>query len=200
VIKNFSRKLLLTVFFVGFIFSIPFFSYFFERNKTGNDSVSTADASALYEKENISLPFRLKIPVIAVDAAIKQVGLTSAGAMDVPKGPDDVAWFNLGPIPGELGSAVIDGHAGYKNNRSAVFDNLYKLQKGDKIYVTNQSGAINIFVVRSIERYDPKANAGKVFSSNDGLSHLNLITCTGVWDSVAKSHSQRLIVFTDKEM
>jgi LPXTG-site transpeptidase (sortase) family protein len=200
VINNFSRKILLIVFFVGFIFSIPFISYFLEWNKTSDDSGSTADASVLYEKGNISLPFRLKIPVIAVDAFIKQVGLTPGGAMDVPKGPDDVAWFDLGPLPGEIGSSVIDGHSGYKNNRPAVFDNLYKLQKGDKIYVTNQSGTINIFVVRSIAKYDPKANVGNVFSSNDGLAHLNLITCAGVWDSVAKSHSERLVVFTDKEM
>ena len=55
--------------------------------------------------------------------------------MDVPKQPDDVAWFDLGFRPGQKGSAVIDGHSGWKDNRPAVFDNLSKLKNGDKIYV-----------------------------------------------------------------
>ena len=48
--------------------------------------------------------------------AVEDVGLTPGGAMDVPKGPSDVAWFDLGPRPGEVGSAVIAGHEGWKDN------------------------------------------------------------------------------------
>jgi hypothetical protein len=29
------------------------------------------------------------------------------------------------------------------------------------------------------------------------LAHLNLITCTGSWDSAAGTHSKRLVVFAD---
>lgn len=146
-----------------------------------------------------SLPIHLKIPSINVDALIESVGLTSDGAMDVPKGPAEVAWYNLGPRPGEMGSAVIDGHSGYKNNQPAVFDNLYKLQKGDKIYVENDTGVTTTFIVREIQKYNPNADASDVFISNDGKSHLNLITCTGIWNKIWKSHSERLIVFADKE-
>lgn len=145
-------------------------------------------------------PTRLKIPSINVDAAIESVGLTTDGAMDVPKQPDDVAWYNLGIRPGGLGSAVIDGHSGYKNNRPAVFDNLYKLSKGDKIYVEDGKGVMTTFVVREIRKYNPNADAADVFSSNDDQAHLNLITCTGFWNKIWKSHSERLVVFTDKEI
>jgi LPXTG-site transpeptidase (sortase) family protein len=120
--------------------------------------------------------------------------------MDVPKGPDDAAWFNLGPRPGEIGSSVIDGHSGYKNNRPAVFDKLYKLKKGDKIYVEDDKGNITTFVVREFKTYNPKADAKMVFSSNDGGSHLNLITCSGSWNKVERTHSDRLVVFADKEV
>jgi len=89
----------------------------------------------LKEKLANKLPVRIKIPRINIDAVIESVGLTSQGAMDVPVKPEDTAWFNLGIKPGEIGSAVIDGHSGYKNNKPAIFDNLYKLQKGDKIYI-----------------------------------------------------------------
>lgn len=152
------------------------------------------------EQTNINLPIRLKIPSINVDASVEYVGLTQGGAMDVPKKPEDVAWYNLGPRPGESGSSVIDGHSGYKNNKPAVFDNLHKLQKGDKVYVEDSKGNKITFVINKISSYKENQNAADVFSSNDGASHLNLITCTGVWDSVAKSHSERLIVFADKEV
>lgn len=150
-------------------------------------------------QESAGLPFRLKIPSINVDAFIEQVGIAPDGAMDVPKKPDEAAWFNLGPRPGEIGSSVIDGHSGYKDNKPAVFDRLYKLKKGDKIYIEDDGGLTTTFVVRKIESYSPSANALSVFGSSDGLAHLNLITCSGSWNELAQSHNERLVVFTDKE-
>jgi LPXTG-site transpeptidase (sortase) family protein len=148
---------------------------------------------------SIGLPIRLKIPKLNIDTPIEQVGIAPDGSMDVPKKPDDTAWFNLGPRPGEIGSAVIDGHSGWKNNRPAIFDNLSKLKKGDKIYVEDTNKTTVIFVITDFQIYDSKTNAQKVFSSNDGKIHLNLITCTGAWNAVAETHSDRLIVFAEKE-
>lgn len=145
------------------------------------------------------LPVRLEIPKINVDAMVDSVGLTSDGAVDVPKGPADVAWFDLGPRPGENGSSVIDGHSGWKDGIPAIFDNLYKLQKGDKVYVKDAKGMTISFVVREILTYDPHADASNVFNSSDGKAHLNLITCTGTWNETDKTHSERLVVFTDRE-
>jgi LPXTG-site transpeptidase (sortase) family protein len=147
----------------------------------------------------VGRPVRLKIPSINVDAPVEYVGLTSDGAMDVPKGPVKVAWFNLGPRPGENGSAVIAGHYDWKNNIPAVFDNLHKLSKGDKIYIKDEKGATATFVVREIQIYGKNNDASSVFGSSDGKSHLNLITCTGVWNKSEKTFSDRLIVFADRE-
>lgn len=144
-------------------------------------------------------PVRLKIPKIHVDAAVESVGLAPDGSMDVPKDPADVAWFNLGSPPWENGSAVIAGHYGWKNGEAAVFDNLYKLRKGDKIYVEDDLGVTIVFVVHAIRRYAPNADTKDVFGSSDGKSHLNLITCEGTWDKRTKQYSKRLVVFTDKE-
>jgi LPXTG-site transpeptidase (sortase) family protein len=96
-----------------------------------------------------------------------------------------------------MGSSVIDGHSGYKNNRPAVFDNLYKLQKGDKIYVEDEKGITHAFVVREFHTYGLNDDVSSVFNSNDGVAHLNLITCSGVWNDKEKTHATRLIVFTD---
>ncbi|MDO8523142.1 MAG: class F sortase [bacterium] len=146
------------------------------------------------------LPVRLKIPKINIDSALEYVGLAFDGTMDIPKGPDDAAWFNIGPRPGDIGSAVVSGHYGWKNEIPAVFDNLHKLQEGDKIYIEDEKGATITFVVRELRRYGAKEYASDVFNSNDGLPHLNLITCEGVWNKTEKSYSDRLVVFTDKEI
>jgi LPXTG-site transpeptidase (sortase) family protein len=148
----------------------------------------------------IGLPMRLKIPKINVDTAIEYVSLTSDGAVDVPKNPINVAWFNLGPRPGNNGNAIITGHYGpWKNGKKSIFDNLHKLHKGDKLYIEDDKGVIISFIVRESRSYDPKADASDVFDSNDGKSHLNLITCEGIWDKDSKSYSKRLVIFTDKE-
>ncbi|MDO8591830.1 MAG: class F sortase [bacterium] len=181
---------------------VALFFHFNAKAPVHSDSTAatnTAVASSKPAQTSPGLPLRLQIPAIAVDAAIESVGITPKGEMDVPKNPANAAWYNRGPRPGEKGSSVIDGHYGYKGNVPAVFDNLSKLQKGDKLYVRDVNGMTNTFVVRVSRNYDPKADASGVFLSSDGKAHLNLITCEGVWDKTKNSFSSRLVVFTDKE-
>lgn len=152
------------------------------------------------QQETLEFPIRLRIPRIDVDAAVDLMGITADGIMEAPIGPKNVGWFKFGPRPGDIGSAVFDGHFGrWKTGEGSVFDGLNKLREGDKLYVEDGNGATTIFVVRESRRYDPKADASGIFISNDGKSHLNLITCEGVWNSVSKTYSERLVVFADKE-
>jgi len=150
-------------------------------------------------QERAELPVRLKIPKINVDASVEYVGLTSDGAMDVPKSPSNVAWYELGPRPGEVGSAVIAGHVGWKDNVQATFDDLPDLRKGDVIYVEDASGGTATFVVREQRMFDLNQNASYIFDARDGKAHLNLIACTGVWDEATKTYSKRLVIFADTE-
>jgi LPXTG-site transpeptidase (sortase) family protein len=143
------------------------------------------------------IPVFLFIPKIDVDAAIAPVGLTSDGEMGVPTGPTGTTWFDLGPRPGEVGSAVIAGHEGWKDGIAAAFDNLYKLRVGDQLYVQDEHGVTTAFVVRRVATYDQNGDASDVFNSSDGGAHLNLITCEGTWNAAEKSYSDRLVVFAD---
>jgi len=144
------------------------------------------------------LPVRLQIPNIRVDAAIRSVGLTPDGSMGVPKIPSDAAWYMLGPKPGEKGSAVIAGHVNWWYGATGVFARLKTLKPGDKIIVQDDQGASTSFIVRKSHAYGIKEDASDVFLSNDGKSHLNLVTCAGVWDRVSKLYSKRLVIFADK--
>jgi LPXTG-site transpeptidase (sortase) family protein len=142
---------------------------------------------------------RLKIPTIGVDSVVTAVGLTPKGAMDVPQDPRETAWFNLGPRPGESGSAVIAGHYDWKNNEPAVFNNLHELKEGDMVYLEDETGETTVFVVRETRIYDKDADATDVFGPRAGKISLNLVTCMGAWDKEAKTYSDRLVVFTDKK-
>lgn len=171
-----------------------------------NSALLTANVPALKKIINsdlttgqFGLPRRLKIPSIKVDAPVEYVGLTSDGAMDVPKGTANVGWYNLGRRPGENGSAVIAGHFGTINKIPQVFNNIHKLRKDDKIYIEDEKGRNIIFVVREIQRYGKDEDSSGIFGSIDGKAHLNLITCAGVWNKAEKTFSERLVVFTDKE-
>ena len=92
-------------------------------------------------------PVRLIIPKIGLNAAIEDVGLTADDAMAAPSGPDTVGWYELGPRPGNKGSAVMDGHSGYADGRAAAFDELPKLGKGDRLYVEDARGRLRLAVL-----------------------------------------------------
>ena len=146
------------------------------------------------------LPVSLSIPSIAVTASIDYVGLTAAGAMDIKEDPTKVAWYEPGPRPGDSGSAVIAGHYGFLRGVGSIFNNLSKLQPGDTVNVTDDAGVMITFKVRSSRRYEPNADTSAIFGSNDGRSHLNLITCEGTWVQSEHSYSDRLVVFTDRKV
>lgn len=159
-----------------------------------------APANLLTSETNFGLPERLKIPKIKVDAAINPMGITANGAMETPTQPQNVGWFKFGPRPGNIGSAVIDGHFGrWANGEGSVFNDLNKLQKGDSLIVESEGGLSSTFSVHSIQVYDQKTDDSNVFVSSDGKSHLNLITCEGIWDDISRSYAKRLVVFSDKE-
>ena len=146
----------------------------------------------------VEVPKQILIPSIHVDATLESVGLTVRGNVDTPKGPASPAWYSLGPRPGAVGNAVIVGHYGWKNNIPAVFDHISRLQKGDRITVLDESGNKVVFAVQKLRTYGEHDTAYEVFLSSDGKSHLNLITCSGVWNKKSKSYSSRTVVFADR--
>jgi len=145
----------------------------------------------------VATPAQLMIEGINVAAAINSVGVNTMGDMDIDDDATKVAWYKLGPKPGEEGSAVIAGHYGWKDGVSSVFNNLSKLVKGDTISTIGEDGVTKTFVVTRSEIYAPDQDATYVFKSDDGKAHLNLITCQGSWNNSAQTYSERLVVFTD---
>jgi len=202
-LKTLVRRALLIVALVSFACGVfllwefarvPLAGTFYEASVP----LSPIQSTVFLEQEQpyIGLPVGLKIPAINVDADIEYVGLTPNGAMGVPSNLVDVAWYNLGPRPGQKGNAVIDGHRSSRTWVPAVFDHLSDLRVGDNLYIEDDQGTIISFIVRDIRAYDPEEDASDVFSLCDGI-HLNLISCSGDWDIVQKNFSKRLVIFAD---
>lgn len=142
------------------------------------------------------LPTNLKIPKLNVDTSIEYLGNTPKGEMAVPSGPKDVAWYKYGPIPGEVGSAVIAGHVVGAQGERAIFYELDMLQPGDIFEVTDAKGNVASFTVSHKARFDQSQQPQEVFNSSSG-THLNLVTCTGDWDATNHHYRSRLVVFAD---
>lgn len=156
-----------------------------------------ADSLAL-ARVQAGMPKKILIPSLGVSTSIDYVSLTPQGNLGVPKGPATVGWYLNGPRPGDVGSAVIDGHFGWAHGIPAVFDNLHTLQAGDAIIVVDDHGDETHFSVRKLQTYGVGQIVPEIFYSFDAGVHLNLITCEGAWNSLTKSYANRLVVFSDQ--
>jgi len=146
-----------------------------------------------------SPPERLLIPSLNVDAAVQTVGVTIKGTLGAPSNYTDVGWYRGGTIPGQRGSAVIDGHVDNGLSLPGVFKELSEIKKGAAMYVLTQDGHAIRFVVTDIERY-PYQNAPMdlIFNRQDA-ARLNLITCDGIWVAGERTYDERLVVFAEQQ-
>jgi len=137
-------------------------------------------------------PVRLLVPTIGVNAQVEPVGLDAQGRMATPSRADDVAWFQPGAMPGDVGNAVIAGHLDWTTG-PAVFWQLAKLHPGDGLAITRQNGSQVRFVVDSTSTMPFDASTDRMFT-RDGPPSLTLITCSGTWDRQRGTYLQRLVV------
>lgn len=136
------------------------------------------------------LPVSVSIPSISLNSEIVPLGTDELGNMDVPSGKTDlVGWYKRGPQPGQVGTAVLDAHV------FAAFTDLKKVQVGDDIFVTTESGEKLHFKVEKTKVYKlGELDPSVLFDQND-KRRLNLITCAGTLTADHSTYTHRLVVF-----
>jgi LPXTG-site transpeptidase (sortase) family protein len=137
-------------------------------------------------------PARLVISRIGVNARIEARGLDASRNMLTPKDFHDVAWYNLGPLPGQPGNALMNGHVDWWTG-SAVFTRLSQLRPGDIITVVRGDGTRLSFKVTGRRVVTADARVASLFAPSK-VASLTLITCTGAWDPSILSATHRLLV------
>lgn len=143
-----------------------------------------------------SVPKRLSIPRIAVDAPFTPLTLKSNGQLNAPP-PNDtnlVGWFKGGATPGERGTSVVAGHVDTKTG-PAVFLLLSTLKPGSAVNITREDGIVATFKVDSVETFSKADFPDDRVYNDTGSAQLRLITCGGPYDKKAKDYKDNVVVF-----
>jgi LPXTG-site transpeptidase (sortase) family protein len=143
-----------------------------------------------------SVPVRLRIPVIGVNAPITEVGLNANDTVQVPPLDDHnlAGWYKYGPTPGQKGPSVLLGHVDSVTGVS-VFFNLKDLRKGDKVYVELKDGKTATFVVDGLQRVEKTAFPTEDVYGKLNYAGLRLITCGGAFDAATGHYEENIIVY-----
>jgi Sortase domain len=139
-----------------------------------------------------SPPPRLEIPAIGVSTPMVRLGLLADGTMEVPRDYGVAGWFTGGPMPGQLGPAVIAGHVDSRTG-PAVFYRLRDLRPGDQLRVARADGRVVRFEVESLARYPKRELPDEVFGATTTPA-LRPITCAGDFDRSRRSYRDNLVV------
>lgn len=143
-----------------------------------------------------SVPQRIRIPSIKVDAPVMRLDLDTKGALQVP--PDNnsnmAGWYTGGAAPGANGSAVMAGHVDTLKG-PAVFYNLGSLHKGNTIQVTRADHRTAVFTVYGVEVYS-KAGfpADRIYTGTES-PELRVITCGGGYSKASHSYLGNVVVY-----
>lgn len=137
---------------------------------------------------------RMIIPAIGVDAPLTIRGIDAQGVMESPDGPWNVAWYNFTARPGTGSNAVFSGHVDYRGVGPAVFWRLKDLNPGDIIAVRLADGTVYRYSVTAKNVFDADTAPVEQIVGPTAMETVTLITCTGIWDPVAKQYDKRLVV------
>jgi sortase (surface protein transpeptidase) len=137
----------------------------------------------------------LRIPSIGVSVSLGTLGENSDGTVQVPSTSQQAGWFDLGPTPGQVGSAVILGHVDSYQG-PGVFFNLRTLARGDQIDVGLVDGTAAQFTVNAVVSYSKEQFPAQQVYGSYGVSALQLVTCGGVFDHQTGSYLSNIVVYS----
>ncbi|MFG2634604.1 class F sortase [Streptomyces sp. NPDC048362] len=143
-----------------------------------------------------SVPIRLLIPKIGVDAPFTPLDLAATGQLEPPPAANTnlVGWYAKGATPGEQGTAIIAGHVDTTTS-AAVFANLDSLEPGDEFSVDRADGRQARFVVDDTETYAKDDFPSKRVYADVSRPEVRLITCAGDYDRTVRDYTDNLVVF-----
>jgi hypothetical protein len=142
-----------------------------------------------------SRPLTLIIPALTIDTVVGTLGLHADHQVMVPTNTHIVGWYDDGPTPGEIGSAVILGHVDSFAGPGTFFY-LKNLKAGDSITVKLADGVITHFAVTKVVEYSKSAFPDKLVYGSHGTRSLQLVTCGGTFDHETGHYESNIVVFS----
>ncbi len=141
----------------------------------------------------VAVPVSLAIPAIGVKTPLIRLGLTPAGALQVPSSTSVAGWYTASPRPGQTGPAVIAGHVDSRTG-AAVFFRLRLLRPGELVYVRRGDGSLAVFRVTAVRTYAKVQFPTAAVYGPVPDAELRLITCGGAFDHATGHYLSNVIV------
>lgn len=166
---------------------------------TGEEAKPTEQETTTYTVA-ADMPRYIDIPKLGVHSRVRETGVATDGSMGVPSNIYDAAWFNQSAKPGSPGGAtVIDGHVSGPTQKG-VFYGLDKLTAGDVLMVEKGNGDKVYYKVVKTEvvNADSVDMAKLLLPTTVGKAGLNLISCTGKFNSQKQQFEQRALVYAEQ--
>lgn len=144
-----------------------------------------------------SVPVRVRIPDIGVDAPVTGLGLNADGTVQVPpvEAHDPAGWYRSSPTPGQVGPSVILGHVTVGRYGDGVFVHLARLRRGDRVEVRLRDGETPVFTVDSTQKVAKASFPTDAVYGNVDHPELRLITCGGTRNAQVGGYPDNVIVY-----
>ncbi|WKX69553.1 class F sortase [Streptomyces sp. XD-27] len=138
----------------------------------------------------------ISIPALALEAPVTRLGLDTEGRIATPSvdEPRLAGWYEYGPAPGEMGTAVVVGHRDTRTG-PAVFLNLDDLRPGDVIDVLREDQRTAVFTVDAVRTIGKHAFPDDRVYGPRGRPELRLLTCGGTFDQ-RRGYAANIVVFS----
>lgn len=144
-----------------------------------------------------SLPVSVDIPAIGVQSTLLRLGRNKDGSMAVPDlatSANEAAWYKYSVTPGQVGTAVIEGHVDSYQG-PAVFFRLGALRPGNHVNVRLADGITAVFRVTGVREYaKDEYPANTIYAAAD-YAALRVITCGGDFDAATGHYLSSVVVF-----
>jgi hypothetical protein len=144
-----------------------------------------------------SAPVSVAIPEIGVRSPLLRLGLNPDGSIQVPDvstSADEAAWYKNSVTPGQIGTAVIEGHVDSRVG-PAVFFRLGALHPGDHIDVTLADGMTGVFRVTGVREYTKNDFPTEMIYGPTNYASLRVVTCGGTFDYASGHYLSSVVVF-----
>lgn len=162
-------------------------------------SSASASPSASATPLAYSVPTHIDIPAVNLHADIITVDLNSDDSIGTPtlKNAKVAGWYDRGPTPGEVGSAIMDAHvdSAMMSDYRGAFYYLGLTKPGMQVDVTRSDHTVAVFTIDEVQAsLKSEFPTEKVYAATN-YPALRLITCGGDFDKKSHEYLGNTIVY-----
>ncbi|WP_410589455.1 class F sortase [Amycolatopsis sp. lyj-23] len=127
-------------------------------------------------------------------AKLVQEDLDAAGALKIPEGLDEAAWWGAKLGAGH-GVALLSGHVNWKG-RKGPFTELWQVKAGQEVKLTDAAGGAWVYRIdktETVHKTDLAGRSEQLFDP-DGPHKLLLVTCGGEYVGGSEGYEDNRVV------